>query len=162
MTSNKKISCVFRDTRQAIRQTRLTRQNFVDPVRSIHSDSLYVLQASRTISSDNPVTRWISSSSSKHPLHLASRNVCLFHPIFLRVIPVEQYPIPATLLLSLGSYSIAKVLYQTLSVLLQTFILPGTSVSRSMTTFYLPTDTCITAQEVWSEKGCLGNSDRCI
>ncbi|KAK7473003.1 hypothetical protein VKT23_001107 [Stygiomarasmius scandens] len=43
---------------------------------------------------------------------------------------VEQYPIPATLLLSLGSYSIAKVLYQTLSVLLQTFVLPGTSLKK--------------------------------
>ncbi|THU89383.1 3-ketoacyl-CoA reductase [Dendrothele bispora CBS 962.96] len=43
---------------------------------------------------------------------------------------VEQYPIPATVLLSLGTYSIAKVLYQALSVILQTFVLPGTSLKK--------------------------------
>ncbi|KAF5345348.1 hypothetical protein D9758_008464 [Tetrapyrgos nigripes] len=43
---------------------------------------------------------------------------------------VEQYPIPATLILSLGTYSIAKIIYQTLSVFLQTFILPGANLKK--------------------------------
>ncbi|KAK7045687.1 hypothetical protein VNI00_007520 [Paramarasmius palmivorus] len=42
----------------------------------------------------------------------------------------NQYPWPATVLLAIGTLSVAKVVYQTLSVLLQTFVLPGTSLKR--------------------------------
>ncbi|KAG7090974.1 hypothetical protein E1B28_010041 [Marasmius oreades] len=50
----------------------------------------------------------------------------------LRVIQglTRIYPWPVTFLLAVGSLSIAKIVYQTLSVILQTFVLPGTSLKR--------------------------------
>ncbi|KAJ8076913.1 hypothetical protein PM082_001336 [Marasmius tenuissimus] len=43
---------------------------------------------------------------------------------------VKAYPWPAAFLLAVGSLSIVKVVYRTLSVILQTFVLPGTSLKR--------------------------------
>ena len=45
---------------------------------------------------------------------------------------VRYQPYVATLLLALGSVSFLRVVYQTLSVLLQTFFLPGNSVSNGI------------------------------
>uniref|UniRef100_A0A0W0EX79 Very-long-chain 3-oxoacyl-CoA reductase n=1 Tax=Moniliophthora roreri TaxID=221103 RepID=A0A0W0EX79_MONRR len=42
----------------------------------------------------------------------------------------NKHPWPATVLLALGSLSVAKVVYQALSVLLQTFVIPGTSLKQ--------------------------------
>ena len=47
---------------------------------------------------------------------------------------VNEHPWVSTALLALGSFSVARVVYQTLSVLLQTFVLPGKSVRLESTT----------------------------
>ncbi|KAF6760181.1 3-ketoacyl-CoA reductase [Ephemerocybe angulata] len=43
---------------------------------------------------------------------------------------LRQQPAFATVLLALGSFSVIRFVYQTLSVLLQTFVLPGTSLKK--------------------------------
>jgi len=45
-------------------------------------------------------------------------------------IAVSEWPIPSTLLLALGALSLARFLFQTASVLLQTFILSGASLKN--------------------------------
>ena len=45
---------------------------------------------------------------------------------------VRDWPFVALLLLALGFISVAQHVYQTFSVLLQTFIIPGISVSVSL------------------------------
>lgn len=47
----------------------------------------------------------------------------------LRSWSVNDQPYVATILLALGTVTAARVFYQTVSVLAQTFILPGTNVS---------------------------------
>ncbi|RDB24900.1 Very-long-chain 3-oxoacyl-CoA reductase [Hypsizygus marmoreus] len=52
---------------------------------------------------------------------------------YLKELPVylaRDQPYVSTFLLALGSFAVVRVVYQTLSVLLQTFIIPGTNLKR--------------------------------
>lgn len=61
---------------------------------------------------------------------LVCSQVRVIWSLLMRV--VRDQPYIATLLLTLGLLSVARVLYQTLVVFFQTFVLPGASVRHTM------------------------------
>lgn len=83
-------------------------------------------------------------------------------PVFCHV--VTDYPVFTTVLLACGALALGKFLIKTLGVLLQTFVLPGKSVSRAWRSCAaeLTGRVARAAQEIWRGKRCMGRRDWCL
>ena len=65
-------------------------------------------------------------------------------------------PYIAAFLVALGSFNFARIIYQTLSVVLQTLVLPGKSVCVFLD-FGAFSDALLSVEELWCKEGSMGS-----